>query len=385
MVRIDYYFLGYRIVRVEKEDMARTLTLLLKLSFCARMEKDGSFLLFEGQYNEFKAKARDIPFSASPKLGLVSDALGLLKRYGTVLGILVGLFFCVYLSGAVFEVRVSDDFEGGDTALILKELDKAGLRPGARWRHLDLDKVENHLLSSSLSVGWVNVYRRGNVAYVSLVDRENSSNSNISTEEYGNIVATCDGVIEEITVKRGVAKVSPGDVVKKGDLLISGIKDGGGICKAEGTVIGRVTDRLSVTVGREEKVKTPREKQQIRKSVEILGFNINIFKNYGNLESDCDIIEEKRMIKLFGEYSLPIFVVSEYAESYTVVVEEYTEAEQIELASARMAELIREAVAYSDLIKLKTHASFTENGYFIATDLLISREIGEFSKISTSQ
>ena len=38
---------------------------------------------------------------------------------------------------------------------------------------------------------------------------------------FSNIVADRDGIIEEITVKKGYATVKPGDVVKKGDILIS--------------------------------------------------------------------------------------------------------------------------------------------------------------------
>ena len=44
-------------------------------------------------------------------------------------------------------------------------------------------------------------------------------------EETGHIVAARDGIVAELTVKSGTAMVRPGDVVKKGDILIGGVID----------------------------------------------------------------------------------------------------------------------------------------------------------------
>ena len=43
---------------------------------------------------------------------------------------------------------------------------------------------------------------------------------------YANIVADCDGVVEEVNVVEGQAAVFPGQLVRKGQVLISGVVDG---------------------------------------------------------------------------------------------------------------------------------------------------------------
>ena len=381
MVRIDYYLFGYREITVEQECMAMAATILLRLGISSKIKRDGSLTLFEADYVKFAKLATCISFSVSEKLGIISDTRGLLKRAGTLSGIILGIIMFCFLSGMVFDVRVNAEDCEIDEQALLKTLDESGISVGKMWRRIDIDKAENALLSSSMQVGWVSIYRQGNVAYVKVMEKEGGGGA-LPPKEYGNIVALADGVIEEITVTRGVAKVSPGDVVKKGDLLISGIYDNGAVCRAEGIVIGRVTDNLSVTVGKSEKVKSIEERKRVSKSIQILGININIFKNYGNLQGSCDIIKENEAFRLFGTYRLPVFIITEYADCYVDYNKEYTEAEQIEIASVRMAELLREAVLEGDLIKLKTEASFTDNGYTVNSRVLISKEIGEYAPFS---
>ena len=144
-------------------------------------------------------------------------------------------------AGRVWDIRIEREEGDSDfsSALILEELEEAGLAVGDRWSRIDRDGVETALLSSSSHIGWVSITRTGAVAHVKVREKTKFRGEPVAEEDgYANIVAAFDCVIEEITVVRGFAVVSVGDTVRAGDLLISGIlpeEAGGGFCRAEGS------------------------------------------------------------------------------------------------------------------------------------------------------
>ena len=129
-------------------------------------------------------------------------------------------------------------------------------------------------MAKSTAVAWLNINRRGTVAYVTVLEKEVHGQE--VKEGYSNVVAACDAVIEEISVVRGVACVKVGDSVKKGDLLISGVlpeEQGGGFCYAEGEIFGRVSESISVSVDEYKIKKTEKNSEIAHLDIKIFGFS----------------------------------------------------------------------------------------------------------------
>ena len=97
---------------------------------------------------------------------------------------------------------------------IRKELTACGFSVGSSWSETDLGELEIEFLSKSQNVSWLNINRRGTVAYVTVLEKQVHEEE--KKEGYSNIIAECDAIIEEITVIHGVASVKVGDSVKKG-------------------------------------------------------------------------------------------------------------------------------------------------------------------------
>ena len=201
----------------------------------------------------------------------------------------------------------------------------------------------------------------------------------IKKEGFSNVVASCDAVIEEITVKYGIAAVKAGDTVKAGDLLISGVipqELGGGTVRAEGNVKGRITECISLEVGRSESVREYKEEKLCEVRINILGFSINIFKNYRNLADKYDIIKSEEVLLAPSGVKFPISIEKIYAEPYDDTEVAYTDTELASIASMRHKEGLDKILGSCEVLKISTRSEFTKEGYRIASDMLLLTEVG---------
>ena len=147
---------------------------------------------------------------------------------------------------------------------IILALAEEGFEIGDFWFNIDKGEIETSFLLNNKKISWININRRGSVAYVKVIESDVNHSAPDDRTGYSNIVASSDCVIEEITVKQGTAMVKPGDVVKKGDILVAGVmpsESGGGFCYADASVIGRVSDTVSVQIDRKTEKITQNNKK----------------------------------------------------------------------------------------------------------------------------
>lgn len=376
MIRIDLLLFGYRVIEIEKTDIKAAVKLLFKNNINAKI-KNHSLIVSERKYKEIsKLLATRVKFKASELLGLPGFLYKNRKRYGVFCALLFTLIVFVLTSDKIWDVRIEGEnirFEDE----ILKELAECGFSSGKSFKSMDFSKVEVMLLEKSEYVAWANIYRRGNVAYVTVRNK-------ISHEEkeeklgYSNVVAACDAVIEEITVNKGVAMVKPGESVKAGDLLISGIlpaESGGGFCYAEGIIIGRITDSIEVVAENERSVKIPEKTKISEINVNFFKFSAKIFKSYGKKEKDYDIIERKVSPTLFGK-RLPIYFDLKYREFFRVERVLISESEMAETALQKMREALESRLENATLLKIRSEGGFSDSGYTLRTYFVLSENIG---------
>ena len=280
-------------------------------------------------------------------------------------------------ANTVFDVRVSG-CEALDEEDVIEELREFGLNAGSFWGNFNRSDAEARLLDNCDQIAWVNINRRGSVAYVDIIEKKREEEQ--TAYDFCNVVAREDCVIEDITVKRGYAVVKKGDAVKRGDILISGVppRGIGSFCMADGIVIARVNRAITVEKPYESEEKAVSSEQNKAFKIKIFNFFINIFDFCGNSASECDIIERKTDLTLFGK-KIPISVVKSYEVEYFLHQKRYLESELMLLASEEMNFLVSELSLESEILKMKSQGSFTEVGYSLTTDLVLLREVGEFA------
>ena len=383
MVRVDYYLFGYRIIEVKPELLHSFSSVLIRHGICATVGIDEKIIIKETAYKLIKDKISDFTLSVSDERGLKCTLLGVKSHPFVILALILNLFIYAFSADMIYEIRVT-----GNSAVrrevIIEELDTAGLSVGTKWSSVDRDSVEGLLLAKSDTVSWISINRVGNVAYVSVIEKFSEQEKN-EDKGYSNVVARADGIIEEIHVSRGYAAVKVGDAVKKGDLLISGILPdelGGGICHAEGVVLARAFEELSVSVSENEEKKVYGESSLFEVSLKIFNFSLNIFKKYGNIDSSCDIIEDVEDFVLFGKYRMPLSLCKKYVRKTDTVMSEYTKEEQVRLAVYRMQRLRTTLLSDKDLVAIKTEGEFIAEAYVLTCKMTVITDIGENRRIT---
>lgn len=380
MVRIDALLFGYRKIRVSEDMLSEATSRLIRGGIISSLDADGRIIVRERDLETVKKALLGIELEVSEPLGILGAYRRLKHKKAIAISAFFGALLLIFASSLVWDIRI-DGNETLTDAELAATLEECGFSVGDLWFGSDRGRVESEVLERLDEISWININRRGTVAYVSVIEKKQSGDLKEEEKEgYANLVASCDCIIEEITVSSGTAVVKPGDVVKKGDVLILGItpiESGGGLCYADGRVIGRMSEEVTVRVDREYEKRSLRRKRLCDLNINFFNFSINIFKLYGNSVDGCDIIKNVKVFSLFGEKRLPISVSSSYALEYDVRAECYDDLQLAKIASERLSVKMLAALSDADLIKIRTDGEYTDNGYVMRSDIVITREVSE--------
>ena len=296
MVRVDFLVFGYRRLSFENAaQRAKCSSAFMRRGIAHTMSGQFDILIGEKEYAKNKEYIfeQNCEISKNPR-GIVSSLRRILRAKMSLTALLLSLLIILLSPCLVWDVRVSgcDRISVSD---VEKKLEELGVGVGSLWRNIDVGKVELALLDSDPDIGWVAINRHGSVAYVEIIETSLPPKKT-ETSLYSNVVATRDCVIRDVTVTSGYAAVKVGDVVRRGEVLISGIPPAGtsgAFCHADGVVLGECDDEILVEISREKIERELGEGAKSALSVKILNFSINIFKIYRNYVTEYVIIENK--------------------------------------------------------------------------------------------
>ena len=370
-----FYAFGYVSIKLQDFERKKCLDILRKANVIARFCPEGWVDISIFSWRRAKKALNNNVVFIEQCVGGACSLLPILRKHIAIpVSITLFLILYIFLSRFVFEVRV----EGNETMSdeeVCEELYEAGLHIGASWKSLSFSEIEGSVLASSKQISWLNVYRKGVVAYVTVKEKQPIPPKE-TTEGYANIVSRCDGVIEELFVKEGSAAVSAGETVKKGDLLISAFDSKGAPTYAQGEVYARVYGSFSVFVPREETKTVSQECVLISKHLKIFDFFINIFKNYRNLPKEYVIIENKRRVLLSDGKSLPLTLIDTYMISPNKEEVVYTDEELISLAKTAHESAMLSYLSSGEIVFVRTHTELTEEGCCMKSEICMLTQIG---------
>ena len=306
--------------------------------------------------------ARGIDVCVARRGGLPTLVYRYRKRMGLALGGLLAILLLTVSAHTVWDVRV----EGGNEE-VEALLANCGLHVGAWMPALDVDGIESRLLTESDSVAWVSVNLRGSVAYVQvrpLVRPESARRTQMT-----NLVAQCDGVIDSVRLIAGEAVVSPGELVRAGQLLVAGVRDSGvqgyTTVAAQGEVLARVEDTVSVYLPRVIEQKVYGDVKISEKILFFFGKSIKITKKTGIIEGNCDTIRSLENISLPNGTVLPISVETTLAQSYETREVTLTDEELTARAYERLGLALAEATQSATLLAKSVQCELTDTGILL--------------------
>ncbi len=306
----------------------------------------------------------------------------LFKRYKYRVGAFAGFFImCAIIYSSlcvVWDIRIVGNDNVSELEVI-RELEGAGLSVGKRIDMLDVDEIENRMLIKSDNISWVSINIIGTVANVEV--REKQKVPDKIEAKPSNLIATQNGEIVSLEVYTGKPVVKIGDIVSKGDILVSGIYDspnfGFRLRPSRGKIFAKTSHRIEIEIPYEyqEKVYTGSE---IRENKLIFFSNsIKLSKNSGNLPPNCDTIRESNIFSLVSEKDMPIVFESvrhlEYKyENSTRTCDEATELAYRELESS-LYKYTKDAALVSKSIKTE----IGEDSVRLTCDIQIIENIAE--------
>lgn len=247
-------------------------------------------------------------------------AKGLFRRPVLILGIALMLFLTIFIPSRVLFVIVTGN-ERVPQRQILAVATECGVYFGVPRNEIRSEQVKNRLLSEIPELKWVGVNTSGCVARISVRERALTEKRYDHTM-ISSLVASCDGVIQEITVRNGNPVCRVGQAVKKGQLLVSGYSDCGRCIygtRADADIYAQTRHLLDVSilteVNQKERIRSTRRKYGL-----LIGKKrINFYKGSGIYDTTCDRMYVEYPLTLPGGFRLPIALTVEEETNYHIV------------------------------------------------------------------
>lgn len=249
------------------------------------------------------------------RVGLPDFLVRFRRRYAFLLGLGMAVLAVSVVSSFVLNVDIQGNQSVPD-AVILAQLRRQGLRPGAFGPGLDSRAIARETLWALDELEWVTINLYGTRALVQVAEKVPTP-PRLDQEGVSDICAAADGLILSIDTVAGQGKVVPGDMVTKGQVLISGTVTMEGpqysdlpphylYVRADGQVWARTWRTLSASIPLHTTGKRYTGKEKSRWSLTLFERRIN-FYGKGSISWDSyDKIKEVYPLTLPGGQVLPI-------------------------------------------------------------------------------
>ncbi|MDS0524051.1 sporulation protein YqfD [Clostridium sp. SHJSY1] len=206
------------------------------------VRSDITTIRLEVNYEDYKEVERAVK-KCKGKIKVVNRQgfIFIIYRMKKQISLIIGgaIFVCglYLLSTQIWAIEISTK-ENIAPYEIRKQLTELGVKPGIGKSDINVYSLEKKLEDINSDILWIRARIEGST--LKIVIEEKVTPPKITGAPIGECVAAVDGEIKRIYVNSGTAKVNPGDIVKAGEVLISGVQGREGeeyAVPAKGTVI----------------------------------------------------------------------------------------------------------------------------------------------------
>jgi len=318
----------------------------------------------------------NIDYETTKIFGILKPLERIRHRLGFALGCLMLMLVLLFSSNIVWKIDIEGNRYVSDDEII-DELNNAGFKLGTYIPNVDYDQLHNKILLNSEKLSWVSVNIVGNHANIKVKEKESKSEE--KKVLYTNVVAASDGYITSVIVIDGKKTVSIGDVVKKGELLISGIIDS----QSQGVRYEHAKGEVKAFVNKEILVKIPlKNTKKIytnniykEKSFKIYNFPLKFLIKYRNSRGFYDTIEKKEQLHILGISKIPIEVTTSTKYEYTLEDINYTIEEAVDLAFAELRMQMDRHLENSELVSKAIETDYNSECFYLRCKLYCLEDI----------
>lgn len=377
---------GYVTVEVRGDSSSAFLSFLASVGITAeKVKRNNEAIVFIMKLDDYKKIRRfrhdfknRVKVRHKSFIGLPAKLLYISKRKSLAVGLT--LFMLVIYSFSQFiwkiEIKGNETIENSEIIMAYTEL---GIKNGMPKNALDSYAVRDRFTLKLDKVSWCSFNLEGSVLTVNISEvRQSDKASRLS---HSNLIAERDGIIKKIDAVSGYTKVNVGDVVAKGDILISGAPEvGGSFSWSKGEIIAETERSFKIEIPKKRERTDLGERFEERSVLSVFGLKIPLYLD--NIH--YDFIAEKRVknLNIFGE-ELPIEFIS---ASFREVVRSEEEIENEEAKNNAVAALLesckKEGVISLEILEIKS--SQTDDSYVFSYRCKCLEDIAEIYKINVA-
>lgn len=228
MQRLLFWLKGYVVANINGNHIERFINItanhginLYDLNAC----EDGyRFRISRKEYVQLlpvirKTKCR--PYIIAKKGGYFT-LIHIMNHTAILPGLLLFLFLLYFLSLFLWDIQFTGNHLHTEEQL-LRFVNEKGIGFGSRCNMIDCADLESEIREHFPDIGWVSAELKGSRMVIRIQEANFREVRAVQTEDKSHIIADYNGVVEKIIVRNGVPLKKPGDTVKKGEILISGI------------------------------------------------------------------------------------------------------------------------------------------------------------------
>ena len=249
----------------------------------------------------------------SDRCGIAFALQKIIKRPVLIVGILILLVASIYFSSHILFVEVEGNHILSDRQIIDSASD-FGVYFGASRRMVRSEKIKNALLEHLPQLQWAGINTRGCVAVITVQERESEKERGDLTP-VSHIVADCDGVIYSMIISKGTALCKVGQVVKKGQFLVSGYTNCDLAIKAQraaAEIFAKTNRTLDTILPSTYCFRGNILFRECRYSIILGKKQIKLWKGSGISGTTCVKMYKQKYVTLPGGFVLPVGLHAEY-------------------------------------------------------------------------
>ncbi len=328
----------------------------IEISFTNKQKSKIIAILNQKCYTISSQKKSQLPFYLKP-----------FKNTAIIVGIIFGFLLNIMASFFVWNINLV-----GDASLssdITKTLNENGIKRFALKSQISAQTIKKILYENVDAISLVSVSQRGTTLFINYTKRVNAQTDFSESE---NIIAKSDGMIASILTLSGTPLVSPGDYVRKGQILIAGTTAEGEKVKARGQVFAYVWKSataefpLTTILWARTNNTCTNFKVTFKDSTLFQSHNTHSFKKF----------ETEENISYLTDKVLPIKIVEtiEYELEPIETEQDFEQNKQKVIAEAKMR-CWEQIAGDENILEEKTETNFVSNIYFVTHYIKIKEQI----------
>ncbi len=385
LIKFIRWLLGYVIVEISGENSSAFLNFLIKKGlgqwdiFCNSNVLTlklplKTYLHMPRIRKEFKHK---IKIRHIGKRGLPFKIGKIRKRKSIPIGIFLFFAILIFFSRFIWCIEIV----GNDKltkAAVEEAYTELGVYIGMPSENLDSYSLRDRLPLILRDVSWCSFNLEGSRLTINITEIKETSKAD--KLDYSNLVASTDGIVTFIDVISGNKMIQVGDVVKKGDVIVSGAPNlpSEEFTYSKGKIFAKTVKKFEIRVSKSLTTATKTGVIKNRSVLSIFGFKIPLYSDGIHYE-----YEEKTSVHnlYFMNFMLPVSVTTKTFFETDKHTQSVTGDAALDFALAEFAAKLK-TYSVKELLSYDYSLNETDSEFIYTFNCLLIEDIGEVSKIN---